>query len=134
MNPAIWWQQLALVMAGGALGAAGRYWLGGLLLRHIGSGFPWGTLAVNLIGSFAAGYLAIWLEGRGSAALYWRAFLIVGVLGALTTYSALMIECLLFARSQRGAMMLGYLAITLVAGLALVWLGARAAEWLRLLS
>lgn len=131
MNPAIWWHQLFLVMAGGALGAAGRFWLGGALLRHLGSGFPWGTLAVNLIGSFAAGYLAIWLEDRGPSALYWRAFLIVGVLGALTTYSALMVECLLFARAQRGGMLLAYLALSLVAGLALVWLGARTATWLR---
>lgn len=131
MNPAIWWQQLILVMAGGALGAAGRFWLGGFLLRRLGDGFPWGTLAVNLIGSFAAGYLAIWLEGRGPSALYWRAFLIVGVLGALTTYSALMVECLLFARSQRGGMLLGYLAVTLIAGLALVWFGARTAAWMR---
>ncbi len=131
MNPSLWWQQLALVMAGGALGAAGRFWIGGYLLRQIGSGFPWGTLAVNLFGSFAAGYVAIWLEGRGQAALYWRAFLIVGVIGGLTTYSALMLECLLFARSQRTSMMLGYLAITLFAGLALVWLGARTAAWLR---
>lgn len=131
MNPAIWWQQLLLVMAGGALGAAGRFWLGGLLLRHLGNGVPWGTLTANLIGSFAAGFLAIWLEGRGPSALYWRAFLIVGILGALTTYSALMLECLLFARSQRTGMALGYLALTLVAGLALVWLGARAAGAIR---
>lgn len=127
----LWWQQLLLVAAGGALGAVGRFWLGGLLLRQIGTGFPWGTLAVNLIGSFAAGYIAIWLEGRGPSALYWRAFLIVGVLGALTTYSALMLECLLFAKSGRGGLLLGYLAITLVAGLALVWIGARTAEAFR---
>lgn len=127
----LWWQQLLLVAAGGALGAVGRFWLGGLLLRQIGTGFPWGTLAVNLIGSFAAGYIAIWLEGRGPSALYWRAFLIVGVLGALTTYSALMLECLLFAKSGRGGLVLGYLAITLVAGLALVWMGARTAEAFR---
>lgn len=126
-----WWQQLLLVAMGGALGAVGRFWLGGILLRHLGSGFPWGTLAVNLIGSFAAGFVAIWLEGRGPAALYWRAFLIVGVLGALTTYSALMLECLLYARSQRSGLMVGYLAITLVAGFALVWLGARVASGLR---
>lgn len=128
---AIWWQQLLLVAAGGAIGAAGRFWLGGVLLRQLGNGFPWGTLTVNLIGSFAVGFIAIWLEGRGPAALYWRAFLIVGVLGALTTYSALMLECLLYARTQRSGLMLGYLAITLVAGLALVWLGARAASGFR---
>ena len=127
-----WWQQLLLVAVGGALGAVGRFWLGGVLLRQLGSGFPWGTLSVNLVGSFAAGFIAIWLEGRGQTALYWRAFLIVGVLGALTTYSALMLECLLYARSQRSGLMFGYLAITLVAGLALVWLGARVASGLRI--
>jgi fluoride exporter len=129
---ALWWQQLLLVAMGGALGAVGRFWLGGVLLRQLGSGFAWGTLTVNLVGSFAAGFIAIWLEGRGPAALYWRAFLIVGVLGALTTYSALMLECLLYARSQRSGLMFGYLAITLVAGLALVWLGARVASGLKI--
>lgn len=127
-----WWQQLLLVAMGGALGAVGRFWLGGVLLRQLGSGFPWSTLTVNLVGSFAAGFIAIWLEGRGPVALYWRAFLIVGVLGALTTYSALMLECLLYARSQRSGLMFGYLAITLVAGLALVWLGARVASGLKM--
>jgi CrcB protein len=127
----LWWQQLLLVMAGGALGAAGRFWLGGALLRQLGTGIPWGTLAANLIGSFAVGLLAVLLEGRGPAALYWRAFLIVGVLGALTTYSALMLECLLYTRSNRTGLMLGYLAGTLLAGLFLVWAGARAGTLLR---
>ena len=77
----LWFQQLWLVMLGGALGAAGRYWLGGTLLRQLGDGFPWGTFAVNLLGSFVGGFLAVWLEGRGTPALYWRAFLVVGLLG-----------------------------------------------------
>ena len=126
-----WWQQLMLVMLGGALGAGGRFWIGGALLRRWGDGFPWGTLAANFLGAFAAGYLAIWLEARGPSALYWRAFLIVGVLGGLTTYSALMLECLLFARSQRNDQVLLYLAVTLAGGLALVWLGARTAALIR---
>lgn len=127
----LWWQQLALVMLGGALGAAGRFWLGGALLRQFGNGIPWGTLAANLIGSFAVGYIAVWLEGRGQAALYWRAFLIVGVLGGLTTFSALMLESLLLARAQRNDLLLAYLGGTLVAGLLLVWAGARMAEAMR---
>jgi len=127
----LWWQQLVLVMLGGALGAAGRFWLGGALLRQFGSGLPWGTLAANLIGSFAVGYIAIWLEGRGQAALYWRAFLIVGLLGGLTTFSALMLESLLLARAQRNDLLLAYLGGTLVAGTILVWAGARLAEAMR---
>ncbi|MEO6155972.1 MAG: CrcB family protein [Thermomonas sp.] len=129
----LWWQQLMLVMLGGALGAAGRFWLGGSM-RHLGNGMPWGTLAANLGGAFAAGFIAIWLEGRGPQALYWRAFVIVGMLGALTTYSALMLECLAFTRSQRTGLMFGYLGGTLIGGFALVWLGARIATGLRAMS
>lgn len=125
MGFSLWWQQLALVMAGGALGAGGRYWIGGVLLRRVGDGLPWGTLAVNLIGSFAIGFLAVWLEGRGQTALYWRAFLIVGLLGGLTTYSALMLEVLLLARTERTLALFGYLTTTLVLGMLLVWLGVR---------
>ena len=127
----IWWQQLVLVMCGGALGSAARFWLGGALLRRLGDGIPWGTLAANLLGSFAIGFLAIWLEGRGPQALYWRALLIVGLLGGLTTYSSLMLECLLLARAPRGGMALAYLAATLLLGLLLVWLGARMALVMR---
>ncbi|HWU71456.1 MAG TPA: fluoride efflux transporter CrcB [Pseudoxanthomonas sp.] len=127
----LWWQQLGLVMAGGALGAALRFWMGGFLLRHLGSGFPWGTMAVNLIGSFAAGFLVVWLEARGPSALYWRAFLIVGVLGALTTFSALMVECLLFAKTDRNGLLFAYLATSLFAGLLMVWLGSRVAGAIR---
>ena len=127
----LWWQQLLLVMLGGALGAAGRFWLGGAMLRQLGSGIPWGTLAANLAGSFLAGFIVVWLENRGPAALYWRAFLIVGLLGGLTTYSSLMLECLLLARSPRAGMALTYLTTTLVAGLLLVWLGTRVAALIR---
>ena len=122
---------LLLIMAGGALGAGMRHLLGGWLLRQLGDGLPWGTLAVNLLGSFAAGFLMVWLEGRGQGASYLRAFLVVGMLGGLTTYSALMLECLVYARSARPGQFVAYLGLTLVAGLALVWLGARLAEGLR---
>lgn len=125
------WSLLGLVMAGGALGAAFRYLLGGWLLRQTGNSMPWGTLAVNLIGSFAAGFLFSWLENRGPSAIYWRAFLIVGALGAMTTYSALMLECLFYSRTGRFGMLFGYLGLTLVAGFALIWAGARLGDILR---
>lgn len=124
-------QLLGVVMAGGALGAAGRHLIGGWMVRHAGNSLPWGTLAVNLIGSFAAGFLFVWLENRGPSALYWRAFLIVGILGAFTTYSALMLETLLLTRTGRPGALLGYLALTLAGGFFLVWAGARLADLLR---
>jgi CrcB protein len=128
---ATWWQQLLLVMTGGAVGAAGRFALSGWLTRHAGSALPWGTLAANLIGAFLAGFLMVWLEARGPSALYWRALLIVGLLGGFTTFSALMIEALLLGRSARLLDLGGYLTLTLAGGFALVWLGARLAHAMR---
>ena len=124
-------QLLGVVMAGGALGAAGRHLMGSWMVRHVGHSLPWGTLAVNLIGSFAAGFLLVWLDNRGPSALYWRAFLMVGVLGALTTYSALMVETLIFSRTARPGALVAYLALTLAGGFVLVWAGARLGEILR---
>jgi CrcB protein len=123
-----WWQQLGLVMAGGALGAALRFIVGDAMLRQFGTGFPWGTLTVNLIGAFAVGYVVVWLQTRGSAALYWRAFAIVGIIGGLTTFSSMMLEAVLLVRNGRGWVMPAYLGTSLLAGFALVWLGARLAE------
>lgn len=124
----VWWQQLGLVMAGGALGAALRFMLGDAMLRQFGAGFPWGTLTVNLVGAFVAGYVMIWLQSRGSAALYWRAFLIVGMVGGLTTFSSMMLESLVFVRADRSPMVPLYLGISLAGGMLLVWAGARVAE------
>ena len=121
----IWWQQLVVVMAGGAFGAAGRFLIGGWMTRHVGSGFPWGTLTANLLGCLLAGFLLIWLEGRGASALLWRAFLMVGVLGALTTFSALMLELFLLHRSGVAQWGGAYLAASLLGGLSMVWLGVR---------
>jgi CrcB protein len=124
-----WWQQLGLVMAGGALGAALRFIVGDAMPRQFGNGFPWGTLTVNLVGAFAVGYVVVWLQTRGSAAPYWRAFAIVGIIGGLTTFSSMMLEAVLLVRNGRGWVMPTYLGISLFAGFALVWLGARLAEW-----
>jgi len=119
---------LGIVMSGGAIGAAVRFLIGDFALKHFSQSMPWGTLIVNLAGSFAAGYCYVWLENRGASALYWRGFLLVGILGALTTYSALMLECLVHYRSDKHAEALLYLVVTLVAGLFLVWLGARTGD------
>ncbi|WP_369975170.1 fluoride efflux transporter CrcB [Xanthomonas bundabergensis] len=131
MNVALWWQQLLLAMAGGALGSGLRFAVGSALLQRYGAGFPWGTLAVNLAGAFVGGFLMVWIEGKGASAPYWRALLIVGLIGGLTTFSSLMMESLVFLRGGRGGMVPLYLAITLAAGLLLVFAGARVATELR---
>ena len=128
---AIWWQQLVLVAAGGACGAVGRFLLSGWMTRAMGSDFPWGTLAANLLGSLLAGFVLVWLEGRGASGLLWRAFLMVGVLGGLTTFSALMVELVLLQRGTGPHWGGVYLGTSLVGGLALLWVGMRLGDWLR---
>ena len=125
------WLMLSVIMLGGALGAAARYWLGEYLLRLLGSGIPWGTLTANMLGSFLVGLLFAWFDGRAGAAIYWRAFLIVGVLGALTTYSSLMLEAVLYSRADQGLRWLAYLILSLLLGLGLVFLGAKVGTSLR---
>ncbi len=123
-----WWQQLGLVMAGGALGSALRFLIGDAMLKSFGQGFAWGTLTANFLGAFAAGYLLVWLHQRGGNVQLLRAFLVVGLLGGLTTFSSLMLETLVFARTDRGMMVPVYLGVSLAGGMLLVWLGARLAE------
>jgi CrcB protein len=123
--------QLLLVMAGGALGAGGRFLVGQWMLRLAGGGFPWGTLVVNLLGSLVAGFLLGWLDERSPSFAVWRWFVLVGVLGGFTTYSTLMVETLLLARAPKPPLVAAYLAATLVGGLLLVWAGFRAGLALR---
>lgn len=119
-----------LVAVGGALGALARFALGEQLMQRFGDGMPWGTLAVNLAGAFAAGLLIAWIDGRPAWAPL-RLFAVVGVLGAFTTYSSLMLELLAFGRAGRVGTASAYLAVTLVAGLVLVAAGARLGQSLR---
>ena len=73
-----------LVALGGALGAVARYSVG-LLLRTPPDGFPWATFSVNVLGSFFMGLVFAWVAARSEAT---RLFLVVGVLGGFTTFSA----------------------------------------------
>lgn len=131
MNLAAWWQQAALVALGGALGSFGRFAVGTWMVRLAGTGFPWGTLAVNLIGSFFAGAILVWLDGRGDAAVWWRAFVMVGVIGGFTTWSALMVEVLMLGRGSIPGWAGAYLLASLIGGLLLVWAGWRLGMALR---
>jgi CrcB protein len=122
---------LLLVMAGGALGAGARFLIGSWLLRQVGSGFPWGTFAVNIIGSFAAGVLLVYLQ-KPDAAPWLRPLLMTGLLGGLTTYSALMVDCLLLWNElDKPALAMVYLALTLIAGVLALLIGWQLGQSLR---
>lgn len=94
---------LLFVMAGGALGAGARYLLASQVGRWLGSGFPWGTLAVNVLGAFVMGLLVGLFARFWSPSESWRAFMTVGLLGGFTTFSAFSLETvLLLERGQAG--------------------------------
>lgn len=93
---------LILVALGGALGACARFWLSGLVARRVGETFPWGTLAVNVSGSFAIGLLAAGLLTVDGVGEPWRAtwlLLVAGVLGSYTTVSSFSLQTLALARA-----------------------------------
>lgn len=86
--------QTLAIAAGGAIGALMRFWVSNAVYALAGRNFPWGTLAVNVIGSLAMGFLYVLMIERLSSAPEWRGFLLVGLLGAFTTFSTFSIETL----------------------------------------
>ena len=83
------WTHLSAVAVGGAVGSVGRYWLSHQVNMWMGlGGFPWGTLSVNVIGSFLIGFLMILLQESLQADAHWRLLLVVGMLGGFTTFSS----------------------------------------------
>lgn len=90
------------VAAGGAVGSVLRYWAGLGAHHLLGRGFPYGTLTVNIIGSFAIGVLYVLLVERASTPEL-RALLMTGLLGGFTTFSAFSIETVLLL--EQGALL-----------------------------
>jgi CrcB protein len=113
------------VAAGGAMGSVLR-WLASSgvqkLLPH--ASFPWGTLAVNVIGSFAIGAIMTMALERSSVSPDARLFLVTGVLGGFTTFSALSWDTLVLLRSGATGPALGYALGSLVLGVAAAFAGA----------
>lgn len=107
---------------GGALGAMARYSLGLLFAAH---SFPWTTLTINIVGSFIIG--AVWsVCGEQNWFLQWgKLFLIVGLLGGFTTFSAFSLETLQLFNSGRLAAAGGYIVASIGLCLLGVWLGSR---------
>ncbi len=87
--------QLIVIATGGALGALLRFWVASGVAAWLGKDFPYGTLLINVTGSLAIGILYVLLVERFEFNILWRPFLIIGVLGAFTTFSSFSMETLL---------------------------------------
>jgi CrcB protein len=118
------------VCLGGAFGSGARYLLSGWLAERLGPAFPYGTFAVNVLGSFL---LAVLMHvGLASAALSptLRIALGTGVLGGFTTYSTFSYETFVYLREGAFALAALNASVTLLGCLVACWLGFAAARWL----
>ena len=109
------------VAFGSAFGGVCRYFIS--ILLNSPSGFPWGTLGVNVLGSLAIGFLSGWLaHGVGNAAAI-RAFAVIGFCGGFTTFSTFSSEAFRMMEQSQWGMFAGYVMASLLAGFAAVGLG-----------
>ena len=103
-----------IVFLGGGVGAALRHGVNLAAARLFGTGFPAGTLTVNVVGSLAMGMLAAWFAFKGDASQHWRLFLTTGVLGGFTTFSSFSLDvAVLYERGATG-LAATYVALSLV--------------------
>ena len=117
------------VMMGSALGGAARYWCAVFAARHFGEAFPWGTLIINVIGSFVIGFFATLTgpDGRVVASTEARLFVMVGLCGGYTTFSAFSLQTLDLIREGEVLRASGNIVLSLLSCLLAVWLGHVAA-------
>ena len=114
-----------LVALGGALGSVVRFWLNGFVSAHVGDAFPWGTLLINVSGSFVIGFFATLTapDGRFFATNNTRAFFMTGVCGGYTTFSSFSLQTLALARDGDWLRAGAYAVSSVIACLVAVWLG-----------
>ena len=120
-----------LVALGGALGSVTRFWFGGLIANHSdklfpwGQTFPWGTLVVNITGSFVIGFFATLTgpDGRWLLSSNMRTFFMVGICGGYTTFSSFSLHTLELARGGDWFKAGANCVLSLVLCLLAVWLG-----------
>ncbi len=106
------------IALGSALGGAGRYWCSGLVARHFGETFPWGTLVVNVLGSFVVGFADALLAGTAA-----RQLVMAGLCGGFTTFSAFSLQTLELARFGRWLEAGSNIVLSVVLCLLAVWAG-----------
>jgi len=113
------------VALGGALGATLRYLVGLGLEQRLGSGFPFGTLTVNLVGCLLIGLLAALFVDATEGREPLRLFLIVGCLGGFTTFSSFGLDTLRLLQDGAVAAAVGYVLASNLGGLLACWIGTR---------
>jgi CrcB protein len=115
------------VAIGGALGSVGRYWLSGLVATRYGETFPWGTLAINVTGSFIIGIIGALAvpEGRldSPSRAFVTQFLMIGICGGYTTFSSFSLQTLALLRDREWLYAGGNVLLSVTLCLVAVWLG-----------
>jgi fluoride exporter len=118
------------VALGGALGSAFRYMLSNAVARFAGEAMPWGTLLVNVVGSFVIGWFAIATTtgGRVAATPEFRTFVMVGVCGGFTTFSSFSLQTLALFEDGEPLRASANILLSVALCLASVWLGTGVAS------
>jgi CrcB protein len=116
-------QKLLLLAAAGALGTLARYGITGAAQRVLGEEFPWGTLAANLIGCFLAGAFWSIAESRLSISGPTRTIVLMGFMGAFTTFSAFMLDTGQLVQNAQLSWALGNVALQNCCGIVLLFCG-----------
>jgi CrcB protein len=113
------------IAIGSALGGMARYWCSGVAARLIGETFPWGTLIVNVVGSFVIGFFATLTgpDGRVFASSAARQFVMIGFCGGYTTFSSFSIQTLALVQDGDWLRAGGNVVASVVLCLLAVWLG-----------
>lgn len=110
------------VALGGALGASGRHLVDQWALRNMGTGFPWGTFIVNVVGSLVMGILIGWLMTKhGGQNL--KLFLATGFLGGFTTFSAFSLDAITLLERKAYTPFIAYIAGSVIVALFALWAG-----------
>ena len=113
---------VAAIAVGGAVGAVARYEIA-QLITVAPDGFPWATFWTNVSGAFVLGFFVTLVIERLPPTRYLRPFFAVGFLGSYTTFSTLAVETVLLVRDDHVALGVGYTLASVVAGLAVAYLG-----------
>lgn len=116
---------LLYVMVGGAVGSGARYLAGSAMTALLGPDYPFGTLAVNIVGGLLMGVL-VGVLARNDASEHWRLLLAVGVLGGFTTFSAFSLDVVTMIERGAIGVAFGYVLVSVIGSIAALFAGLSA--------